>query len=111
MFFVDVSNKCYLIKSIPVLSDGLLSFEGVLGPDSLRVDELALPWLNVPIQVRNQLVFFMAHSRPEVGDTHICLLGPPGGEGGELKLCLLNEFTVRDNKQRACILTAGLTVE
>lgn len=71
--------------SIPVLSNGLLSFESILGPNSLGVDELALPRLNVPIQVRNELVFFMAHSRPEVGDTHICLLGPPGGGGGELK--------------------------
>lgn len=63
-------------KLLPVLSDGFLSLESVLGPDPLGVDELTLPWLNVTIQVRNQLVLFMAHSRPEVGDAHICLLGP-----------------------------------
>ncbi len=88
MFFLGVD----LIKVIPVLGDGLLSFESVLGPNSLGVDELALPWLNVTIQVRNQLVFFVAHSRPEVGDAHICLLGPPGGEGERLKSSLINEF-------------------
>lgn len=68
------------MKSIPVLSNGLLSFERILSPNSLRVDEFTLPWLNVSIQVRNQLVFFVAHSRPEVGDAHIGLLGPPGAE-------------------------------
>lgn len=82
-----------MIEAIPVLGDGLLSFEGVLSPDPLGVNELTLPWLDVTIQVRNQLVFFVAHSRPEVGDTHICLLGPPGGEGEKLKPNLLNEFT------------------
>lgn len=89
-----------LMKSIPVLSDGLLSLEGVLCPNSLRVDELALPRLDVPIQVRNQLVVLMAHSRPEVGDSHIGLLGPPGGgreresERGELKLKYISRLTL-----------------
>lgn len=67
-------------SSVPVLSDGLLPLEGVLGPNSLGVDELALPRLDVAVQIRNQLVFFVAHSRPEVGDSHVCLLGPPGEE-------------------------------
>lgn len=70
-------------SEVPVLCNGLLPLEGVLGPDPLRVDELTLPWLNVPIQVRNQLVLLVTHSRPEVGDAHICLLGPAGGEEEE----------------------------
>lgn len=64
-------------SALPVLGNGLLSLERILSPDPLRVDKLALPRLNVTIQVRDQLVFFVAHSRPEVGDAHICLLGPP----------------------------------
>ncbi|TNN38638.1 hypothetical protein EYF80_051201 [Liparis tanakae] len=55
---------------------------GVLGPDPLGVDELALPRLDVTIQVGNQLVFLVAHSRPEMGDSHVRLLGPPGKERG-----------------------------
>lgn len=83
-----------LMEAVPVLGDGLLPLEGVLGPNPLRVDELALPWLNVPIQVRNQLVLFVAHSRPEMGNTHVCLLGPPGGRRKEdLKPSLLMTFT------------------
>lgn len=66
-----------LILSAPVLTNGFLSLEGVLGPNSLRVDELTLPRLDVSIQVRNELVFFVAHSRPEVGDSHVGLLRPP----------------------------------
>lgn len=73
---LHISTKFNISKLLPVLSNGLLSLESVLCPDPLRVNELTLPWLNVTIQVRNQLVLFMTHSRPEVGDAHICLLGP-----------------------------------
>lgn len=77
----NVSEKnCPLVSSVPVLSDGLLPLKGVLGPNSLGVDELALPRLDVAVQVRNQLVFFVAHSGPEVGDSHVGLLGPPDEE-------------------------------
>lgn len=69
-----------MINLIPVLGNGLLSFEGILSPNSLGVNEFTLPWLNVSVQVRNQLVFFVAHSRSEMGDANICLLGPPGRE-------------------------------
>ena len=68
-------------SGVPVLGDGLLSLEGVLCPHSLGVDELALPGLDVAVQVRDQLVFLVAHSRTEVSDAHVCLLGPPSGEG------------------------------
>lgn len=47
---------------VPVLSNGLLSLQCILSPDPLRINELALPWLYVAVQVGNQLVFFMAHS-------------------------------------------------
>ena len=68
-------------SGVPVLGDGLLSLEGVLCPHSLGVDELALPGLDVAVQVRDQLVFLVAHSRTEVSDAHVRLLGPPSGEG------------------------------
>lgn len=67
-----------LINLVPVLGDGLLPFEGILSPNSLGVNEFTFPWLNVSVQVRNQLVLFVAHSRSEMGDANICLLGPPG---------------------------------
>ena len=35
------------------------------------------PRLNVSVQVGNQLIFLVAHSRPEVSDAHIRLFGPP----------------------------------
>lgn len=72
-----VSTECHVVASVPVLGDGLLPLEGVLSPNSLGVDELTLPRLDVTVQVRNQLVLFVAHSRPEVGDSHVRLLGPP----------------------------------
>lgn len=31
----------------------------------------------LPVQVRNQLIFVMAHSRSEVSNPSICLLRPP----------------------------------
>ena len=36
-----------------------------------------------PVQVGDKLVFLVAHSRPEVSDLCICLLGPPERGGGE----------------------------
>lgn len=99
--------------SVPVLSDGLLPLEGILSPNSLRVNELTLPWLDVAVQVRNQLVFFVTHSRSEVGDTHICLLGPPDEDGEQFKTHLLNDFSDHSSRRHIlhCPLTAGLTVE
>lgn len=83
-----------MVSSVPVLSDGLLPLEGVLGPNSLGVDELALPRLDVTVQVRNQLVFFVAHSRPEVSDSHVCLLGPPNEMwAGGFNTQLPNDFS------------------
>ena len=31
----------------------------------------------LPVQVRDQLIFVMAHSRSEVSNPSVCLLGPP----------------------------------
>ncbi|CAN8015573.1 unnamed protein product, partial [Ixodes persulcatus] len=56
--------------SPPVLGKGLLPLEGVLCPDPLGVDELALPGLDVAVQVGDHLVLVVAHARPEVGDAH-----------------------------------------
>lgn len=95
------------VKILPVLGNGLLSLEGVLSPDSLGVDELALPWLNVAVQVRNELIFFMTHSRPEVGDPHVCLLRPPGNQRHNQMSQL---FRNSEQPARDDVRTAGLTV-
>mmetsp|Transcript_42357 Transcript_42357/g.95840 ORF Transcript_42357/g.95840 Transcript_42357/m.95840 type:complete len:278 (-) Transcript_42357:3555-4388(-) len=59
----------------PVLGVGLLPLESVLGPYALRVDELGLPWLDVPEEVGNHLVLLMGHARPEVSDARVGLFG------------------------------------
>lgn len=59
-----------------VLGVGLLSLERVLGPDALRVDELALPRHNVSIQVGYELILAVRHARAEVRDGRLGLLGP-----------------------------------
>lgn len=61
----------------PVLRIGLLSLQSILSPHTLRVNELRLPWLNVSVQVGNQLIFIMTHARTEVGNTNVSLFGPP----------------------------------
>lgn len=80
----------------PVLSIGLLPLEPVFCPNTLTVNELTFPWLNVttvsklasmlaqcliqymyqPVKVRNELVLIMAHSRSEMCDSRISLFGP-----------------------------------
>jgi hypothetical protein len=40
----------------------LLPLEGVLGPHALAVQELRLPWLDVPVQVGDQLLLIVAHA-------------------------------------------------
>ena len=64
-----------LERQAPVLRVGLLPLERVLGPDALRVDELALPRLDVPVEVGDELVLLVAHARAEVGDAAVRLLG------------------------------------
>jgi len=61
----------------PVLCIGLLSLQCILSPHTLWVYELRLPWLNVSVQVGNQLIFIMTHARTEVGDTNVSLFRPP----------------------------------
>ena len=61
-------------RDSPVLSSGLLSFKGILCPHALGIDELGFPWLDVPVQVWDELIFLVTHSRPEVRDTDVCLL-------------------------------------
>ena len=68
----------------PVLCVRLLSLEGVLGPHALGIDKLALPGNDVAVQVGNQLVLVVAHSRTEVSDAHVCLLRPPAREQAKL---------------------------
>lgn len=46
----------------PVLGYSLLSLEGILCPYSLRVNEFTLPWLDVTIQIWDELVLLMTHS-------------------------------------------------
>jgi len=60
----------------PILSCSFLTFQSVLGPDSLRIDEFGFPRLNIPVQVGDQLVFFVTHSGSEVSDSDVRLFGP-----------------------------------
>ena len=39
------------------------------------INELRFPRLDIPIKIRDKLVFFMRHTSPKVSDTNICLLG------------------------------------
>eukprot|EP00964_Phaeocystis_antarctica_P078146 scaffold48598_cov65-Phaeocystis_antarctica.AAC.1 len=64
-----------LERQPPVLRVGLLPLERVLGPDALRVDELALPRLDVPEEVGDHLVLLVAHAAAEVRDARVGLLG------------------------------------
>ena len=57
-----------------ILSLSLSSFQSILSPNTLRIFELTLPCMNVPIQVRNQLIFFMTHTSSIMSDTRIGLL-------------------------------------
>mmetsp|Transcript_6268 Transcript_6268/g.11473 ORF Transcript_6268/g.11473 Transcript_6268/m.11473 type:complete len:253 (+) Transcript_6268:2354-3112(+) len=58
-----------------VLRRGLLPLQGVLGPDALRVNELSLPCLHIPVKVRDQLVLLVAQSTAVVGDACLGLFG------------------------------------
>lgn len=74
-----------LLPSPPLLStvgrithSCLLSLHRVLGPDSSRVQELGLPRLEISVQVRDQLILLVRHTRSEVSDSSaVRLLGPP----------------------------------
>ena len=54
-----------------ILRLSFFPLESVLSPHSLGVDVLALPGLDVPVQVRNHLIVFVFHPSPEVGRASI----------------------------------------
>ena len=66
-----------LQRQPPVLGIRLLPLQRVLCPDALRVDEIGLPRLDVPVQIGNDLVFVVAHARAEMRDADVGLLRPP----------------------------------
>ena len=57
-----------------VLGLRLLTLEGILSPDALRVDKLALPGLDVAVEVGDELVLLVAHAGAEVRDAEVGLL-------------------------------------
>mmetsp|Transcript_8069 Transcript_8069/g.26443 ORF Transcript_8069/g.26443 Transcript_8069/m.26443 type:complete len:279 (-) Transcript_8069:3543-4379(-) len=57
-----------------VLRVGLLALQGVLRPDALRVDELALPRLHVAEEVWDDLVLLVRHAAAEVRHARVRLL-------------------------------------
>ena len=61
----------------PVLGHCFFSLEGVLCPDTLRVYEFTLPRLNIPVKVRDELIFLMRHTCTEMADTSVSLLAEP----------------------------------
>ena len=60
----------------PVLCRSFLSLQTILRPHPLTVDKLALPRLDVAVEVRDELIIIMAHTRTEVSDSDVCLFGP-----------------------------------
>mmetsp|Transcript_29941 Transcript_29941/g.79798 ORF Transcript_29941/g.79798 Transcript_29941/m.79798 type:complete len:205 (-) Transcript_29941:4024-4638(-) len=60
-----------------VLCIRLLTFQCVLSPHALTVNEFSFPSLDVPVQIRNQLVLFVAQAAAIMGDAHLRLFGIP----------------------------------
>lgn len=64
-----------IVKSkSPVLRFCLLAFDGILSPDSLAVNKLGVPCLDVSVEIGNELILFMGHTCSEVGEALFCLL-------------------------------------
>lgn len=78
---------------VPVLGNGFLSLKSIFSPDSLRINELTLPWLDVAIQIGNQLILLVTHARTEMSDAYVCLFGPPGNAQ---KLFLVTQILTLD---------------
>mmetsp|Transcript_8139 Transcript_8139/g.19409 ORF Transcript_8139/g.19409 Transcript_8139/m.19409 type:complete len:210 (-) Transcript_8139:3983-4612(-) len=57
-----------------VLRRGLLPLQGVLGPDTLGIDELRLPGLHISVQVGDELVLLVAQATAVVRDARLGLL-------------------------------------
>ena len=83
MIFNYYYDDSELSVNKPILSICLLSFEGVFCPNSLRINKFTFPWLNISVQVWNQLIFIVAHAGPEMSYTSISLFRPPGN--GKIK--------------------------
>merc|ERR1719238_1888942 len=62
-----------LEREPPVLRVRFLPLQCVLGPHALGVDELALPSLDVAVQVRDELVRLVRHPGTEVCDARLGL--------------------------------------
>jgi len=84
-----------------VLRDCLLPLECIFGPNSLRVDKLTLPSLDIPVQIRNELVLFVAHACPEVRNAGVCLLG-------EAQVSLGNKYVTHAEHAKASQLLRGV---
>ena len=63
-----------LERQAPVLRVRLLALHRVLRPDTSGVEELGLPWLQVAVQVGDQLVLLVRHTSAEVRDSDVSLL-------------------------------------
>lgn len=67
-----------IVKSeSPILSLRFSSLQCVLSPHSLGVLELALPRMDVAVQVGNQLVLLMTHTSSVMRYTRVGLLTEP----------------------------------
>mmetsp|Transcript_29770 Transcript_29770/g.62393 ORF Transcript_29770/g.62393 Transcript_29770/m.62393 type:complete len:346 (-) Transcript_29770:4155-5192(-) len=66
-----------LKRQTAILCVCLLAFQRVLSPNTLRIQELRLPRLQVSIQIGDHLIFLVAEARAEVGDALVGLLGKP----------------------------------
>ena len=70
-------GKClaYLKSESPVLCLGFSALQGILSPYPVAVHKLSLPWLDVAVQIGDQLVLIVRHARPA---TRHSLLNQPG---------------------------------
>lgn len=76
--YTVVPTVLEVIKSqSSVLGLGFSSLQSILRPHSLGVLELTLPGVDVPVQIGDQLVFFVAHTRSVMRDSSVSLLGEP----------------------------------
>ena len=57
-----------LERETSILSVCLLPLHGIFRPHTSRVQELGLPRLEVAVQVGDQLILLMGHTRTEVGN-------------------------------------------
>jgi hypothetical protein len=63
-------------RQTTILSVGFLPLHAIFRPHPGRILELALPWLDIAVQVRNELVLLVAETGAKVRDTGVSLLAP-----------------------------------